>query len=1207
MRPCSPSRYFSLDSARAAGVQWAVRFLLLFAGLLLVVRPADATFPYPSPPPGTPPQDYASYLRLAPGVPATPNDFTGGTAWKLGSGTTGDPVIDSKPDELFGVTGMSVDRAWQTTTGRPDVVLAILDSGIIWSDAGDMQQLRRKVRLNRRELPLPQTAAGATKPQLAVSFQNPDPYDLNDDGVFEVTDYANDPRVSDRNGNGLLDPQDLIIQFSDGTDADANGFIDDIAGWNFLDDDNDPFDEVKYGHGTGEAQDSSAEADNGGDLGSCPNCMFVPLRVGDSFVGDSNLFAQAVIYAVDNGVHVVQEALGSVNNTAFARRAIDYAYAHDVPVIASAADEESFHHNVPAANAHTIVVNSVTRYGDLSGLVMSPRSYLYLNGCTNYGGNMAVAISSTACSSEATGRGAGIAGLIISAALNAVDAGTLLPRRTDPTGAVHPLSANEVQQLLTMTADDIDFTGDRAVDFAIDLGTFAFKSTRFASQAGWDQFFGYGRANAQRAVAAAGAATIPPEADLTSPEWWTTLDPVTSPAVTVRGSTRASRASDYDWELAYGCGVQPLDDSFTAINAATGVSQAIDDTTLGTWSIQAAAAQCGIDPSAVAASAISGAASPNATPDQFTVTLRLRVTDANGRRAESRRTVYLHHDPDLLRGFPLSIVDSGEPSPAFVNLRRRVRGRGPDQVGRQQLLVPTTGGTVMALRETGRSLPGWPVQVDRLPLHTGAPAFSSGEVSSDYRESLGNGLAVGDLDGDGWQEVVGTTLAGKLYVWDRRGNRRPGFPVRTNPVFSARSARDRYNRLQPGIIGAPVLADLDGDGTLEIVAGAMDRHVYAWRHDGSLQPGWPVLAVDRTQMSAIDPVSHKVTPNVVGGQAVALQGTKIVSTPAIGPLRGDGKPVVVLTTNEEYREAPAFSATGHQAASLLLTLGVFAKANGRIYAIPAGGNADASVASNPSGPYLSGWPAKIAVLRDELLPWIEGVPGSPALADVDGDGKLEVGISGVVGPAYLLKADGTSFFGNGSDGLPLTFPSDKAAFGARTNSIDGPSFPALGSGSFARLDGTLAFFTPGGGLGRLLDTAVPAEQLAHDSHLLVWNAKTRTMLPGFPRVVDDMQFLTNPTAADIDGDRRPELLTGSGGYLVHAFSSEGTEAAGWPKFTGGWLIASPTVGTFGARAAVAATTREGQLYVWRARGQIADRPWARFHHDARNTGWYDGK
>src|SRR5262249_60352008 len=100
---------------------------------------------------------------------------------------------------------------------------------------------------------------------------------------------------------------------------------------------------------------------------------------------------------------------------------------------------------------------------------MMPMSYLYLNGCRNYGGNIAVAIESSSCSSEATGRGSGIAGLIISAALDRVDAGTLQPRHIDPTGAVHPLSPDEVQQLLTMTAAGIDFSGDRAFSFVLSV------------------------------------------------------------------------------------------------------------------------------------------------------------------------------------------------------------------------------------------------------------------------------------------------------------------------------------------------------------------------------------------------------------------------------------------------------------------------------------------------------------------------------------------------------------------------------------------------------------------------------------------------------------------------------------------------------------------------------------------------------------------
>ena len=577
-------------------------------------------------------------------------------------------------------------------------------------------------------------------------FQNPDPYDLNDDGVFNVADYGTDPRVSDANGNGLRDPQDLILAFSDHTDGDANGYVDDIAGWNFLDDDNDPFDEVQYGHGTGEARDSTAEADNGGDLGTCPNCMVIPVRVGDSFVADSNLFAQGVVFAVDSGVHVVQEALGAINNTTFARQAIEYAYAHDVPIIASAADEESFHHNVPSANRHTITVNSVTRFANISGFTMSPHSYLYLNGCTNYGGNMAVAIASSSCSSEATGKGSGLAGLLISAALDRVDAGRLTPRSTDPTGNVHPLSANEIQQLLTMTADDIDFTGHRNVSFP-------FASMRYASQPGWDQYFGYGRANAAHAVAAVAAGAVPPEADLLEPDWWTTLDPVRAPAVTVIGAAAAPHAASYSYDLAFGCGVQPTEAMFHPIASQSGLTAPVAPGPLATWSTAQAALTCAIDASATPITAPSGTPSPDDTPDAFTVTLRLRTIDADGRRGEARRTLYLHHDADLLAGFPLSIGGSAEASPLFAALTTRAPRDGGEGA-RPELLVPNADGIIRALQPGGGSARGWPVHTDALPLHTGSRAFTSGALPTAFYESIGNGAAAADLDGDGRTEVV---------------------------------------------------------------------------------------------------------------------------------------------------------------------------------------------------------------------------------------------------------------------------------------------------------------------------------------------------------------------------------------------------------------------------------------------------------------------
>ncbi|MGH7894441.1 MAG: hypothetical protein ACREQL_07215, partial [Candidatus Binatia bacterium] len=445
-------------------------------------------------------------------------------------------------------------------------------------------------------------------------------------------------------------------------------------------------------------------------------------------------------------------------------------------------------------------------------------------------------------------------------------------------------------------------------------------------------------------------------------------------------------------------------------------------------------------------------------------------------------------------------------------------------------------------------------------------------------------------------------------VWDRKGRRRKSFPVATDPKYSARAIRDRFNRLQRGLLAPPVLADLDGKKkTLEIIAAAMDRHVYVWRPDGTLLPGWPVLVVDRTQMASIDPDTHHVVPKLVDGEPVALQGTKIISTPAVGPLRGDGKPVIVVGSNEEYRETPNFAVDGNGTIGLFVNLGVLSKANGRVYAIPAGGTNDTEATANPAGPFLAGWPARVAILAEELLPWIEGVPGAPALADVDGDGALEVGISSVAGPAYVLRADGGSFYGTDADGKPRTLPSDAASFGPDSPSTEPfASVPSLGSGTFAPIgpDGAVVWIQTGAGFGRLIDTQLPAEQLPHDVHLGAWRVTTGEALPAFPRLLDDLVFLGEPSVADVSGDGAPEILIGSGGYLVHAIDAGGVEAAGWPKFTGGWIIASPAVSQrFTKGQVVAVTTREGSLWLWRGHGKRKPAPpWPRYHHDARNSG-----
>lgn len=266
------------------------------------------------------------------------------------------------------VSGVSADAAWKISTGSPQVAVAILDTGIRWNNTG----LRQKIRLNRFELPLPQGADGAALSNTSDTVFGG--YDVNGDGSFNVEDYANDPRVDKNAGPNAVadkvDAQDLLKTFSDGTDADANGYIDDIAGWDFFEDDNDPSDTTSYsaadGHGTGRAADAAVQTDDGeGDAGVCPRCMVLPLRVWDTFVSPSDTWAAATVYLADLGVQSQEVALGMLQNTRAAKAANTYAFNKGVALMQVSSDLNTADHNYPTNYVESVYINGCV--ADLEG------------------------------------------------------------------------------------------------------------------------------------------------------------------------------------------------------------------------------------------------------------------------------------------------------------------------------------------------------------------------------------------------------------------------------------------------------------------------------------------------------------------------------------------------------------------------------------------------------------------------------------------------------------------------------------------------------------------------------------------------------------------------------------------------------------------------------------------------------------------------
>lgn len=115
------------------------------------------------------------------------------------------------------------------------------------------------------------------------------------------------------------------------------------------------------------------------------------------------------------------------------------------------------------------------------------------------------------------------------------------------------------------------------------------------------------------------------------------------------------------------------------------------------------------------------------------------------------------------------------------------------------------------------------------------------------------------------------------------------------------------------------------------------------------------------------------------------------------------------------------------------------------------------------------------------------------------------------------------------------------------------------------------------------------------------------MLPGSPIVLEDYTFLVNHAIADVSGDEYPEIITGTGGYFLHAVDGCGREAPGFPKFTNGWIASTAAVGDIDGDALksleVVVGTRAGYLFAWTTKGKASGPvEWESFHHDNANTG-----
>jgi subtilisin family serine protease len=346
-------------------------------------------------------------------------------------------------------------------------------------DAASQRTLHRS---NVRVVAVPEEKAEAT---LAALRNDPDIEFAERDYVAEAAYVPGDPYIlsgSEWHLAQIQTPQawnftvgltNIIVAVLDsGVDAAHPDLATRILpGYDFVFNDPDPADD--FGHGTAVCGTIVAAGNNGvGVAGVAFGCRVLPVKVMDAagFAYYSTI-AQGIHYAVDAGARIINLSIAGSSPSSTLQDAIDYAWDHNVVVVAAAGNNADNVPQYPAACEHVIGV-SATEPGDTLASFSSFGNDIALSAP----GDTIWTTQLDPANPYGAWRGTSFASPIVAGvAALALSANPLL-------------SSTQIVSVLEQSADD-------------------------AGAPGWDALFGYGRVNAANAVSLAMAlpGALPPQ------------------------------------------------------------------------------------------------------------------------------------------------------------------------------------------------------------------------------------------------------------------------------------------------------------------------------------------------------------------------------------------------------------------------------------------------------------------------------------------------------------------------------------------------------------------------------------------------------------------------------------------------------------------------------------------------------------------------
>lgn len=419
-----------------------------------------------------------------------------------------------------------------------------------------------------------------------------------------------------------------------------------------------------------------------------------------------------------------------------------------------------------------------------------------------------------------------------------------------------------------------------------------------------------------------------------------------------------------------------------------------------------------------------------------------------------------------------------------------------------------------------------------------------------------------DIDGDGKNEILMTSLDDKLYAWKLTGEpfeyQNHSFPVRLG--------------FGDGTIGSVSVGDVDGDGSKEIIVGG----------DSTTTSNPKIFMLDlndnfTTSVTTLgSETSSSFKSTIAVNNCIKYYNASLHDGEDLVMRNGDGKVYVYALTGtsprnwtamanwstvssdsqkDRYGNMPITPSPAVVSLGTSATLVVAPSTDGKIhlYRFRSTSSDNIYTEYNDTNPY--------DINGSEANQWILS---SPAVQDIDGDGKLEIAIGANDNRIRLLEINPATF--------EITEQWSRSTGGWITGSpaiadIDGDSHNEVIVGSADHKvyayhdDGTTVTGWPQSTQGEIYTSPIVAELdgqpgleiavTSFDRQIYVWRYDG-TLMDNWPKKFDS-PFYASPAVDDLNGDGRMEIIaaTYKGGVSVWELARKSLNTAlGWHQFRG---------------------------------------------------------